>query len=197
MCGRFIVLSENDQGHMQSIFEEINRRYPGSPECALGDVYPAQSPAVITAGGPRPMVWGFPRKSGGVVINARSETLHTNPFFRDSFDSRRCLIPAGGFYEWQQASGRKLRHLIRLADATLYMAGVYRPFTSLKERGGYGFVVVTAPAWPEMAAIHGRMPVLLTGDAPRLWLASETPRPELLRLLSPAPLPLIITPQGA
>jgi hypothetical protein len=37
-------------------------------------------------------------------INARAETVHKLPLFREAFAKRRCLIPATGFYEWQQRS---------------------------------------------------------------------------------------------
>ena len=39
-------------------------------------------------------------KGGRPLINARAETLLTQPAFRESFRERRCLIPADGFYEW-------------------------------------------------------------------------------------------------
>jgi hypothetical protein len=40
-------------------------------------------------------------------INARAETVHKLPLFREAFAKRRCLIPATGFYEWQQRSDGK------------------------------------------------------------------------------------------
>ena len=42
------------------------------------------------------------RKGQRPLINARAETVATQPAFRESFEQRRCLIPADGFYEWRQ-----------------------------------------------------------------------------------------------
>ena len=46
--------------------------------------------------------WSKDPKMGARMINARSETVATKPSFRSAFKSRRCLIPADGFYEWKQ-----------------------------------------------------------------------------------------------
>ena len=47
--------------------------------------------------------WGIPgNRDGRPLFNARSETVHQLPAFRDAFQSGRCLIPASGFYEWRK-----------------------------------------------------------------------------------------------
>lgn len=51
--------------------------------------------------------WAKDRSMGNRLINARSETAHEKPAFRNSLHHRRCLIPASGFYEWQMAGDRK------------------------------------------------------------------------------------------
>ena len=44
-------------------------------------------------------------------INARAETAHSNGIFKRSFENRRCIIPAGGFYEWKRTGGAKVPYL--------------------------------------------------------------------------------------
>ena len=44
--------------------------------------------------------WTSAASIGSKTINARSETVVTKPAFRDAFSSRRCLLPADGFFEW-------------------------------------------------------------------------------------------------
>src|SRR6187401_2268063 len=49
-------------------------------------------------------------------INARAETVHKLPLFREAFAKRRCLIPATGFYEWQQRDDGKQPYRFRRRD---------------------------------------------------------------------------------
>jgi len=46
--------------------------------------------------------WAKDASSGARMINARSETAATLPAFRDAMKSRRCIVPADGFYEWSR-----------------------------------------------------------------------------------------------
>ena len=54
--------------------------------------------------------WANDAKIGLSTINARAETVTNKPAFRDALTSRRCLIPADGFYEWQR-NGREKQPL--------------------------------------------------------------------------------------
>lgn len=51
--------------------------------------------------------WADDPATGYRMINARAETVAVRPVFHQAFRSRRCLIPADGFYEWQARDGRK------------------------------------------------------------------------------------------
>src|SRR5205823_1401307 len=48
--------------------------------------------------------WAKDRSIGSRMINARAETVADKPAFRRAFARRRCLLPADGFYEWQQVT---------------------------------------------------------------------------------------------
>ena len=50
--------------------------------------------------------WGFvpswPSGGSPARINARSETIHRNPRFRDAFRERRSVVPVRGWFEWHR-----------------------------------------------------------------------------------------------
>ena len=81
-----------------------------------------------------PMTWGFERKcTGGLTINARMETLWQRPMFAYSIQSRRCILPASQFYEWD--ADKHKATFCGANDELLFLAGIYRnygatPFSS-------------------------------------------------------------------
>ena len=81
-----------------------------------------------------PMTWGFERKcTGGLTINARMETFWQRPMFAYSIQSRRCILPASQFYEWD--ADKHKATFCGANDELLFLAGIYRnygatPFSS-------------------------------------------------------------------
>lgn len=70
--------------------------------------------------------WADDPSIGNRMANARSETAATKPSFRRAFRSRRCLVVADGFYEWQKTDGKKQPYYIRLKnDRPFGMAGLW------------------------------------------------------------------------
>jgi putative SOS response-associated peptidase YedK len=126
------------------------------------------------------------------MINARAESLLEKPAFKRSFERRRCIVPADGFYEWQHV-GEKRRQPWFLGPhddgALLAMAGLWSvwkdPDTGLWVPSA---TVVTTAANEDVARLHDRMPVLLPRDAWATWLdPDEQDQGLLLSLLAPAP----------
>ena len=130
------------------------------------------------------MRWGFvpgwmdDPPSGGFV-NARAETAHRKPSFRESCRRRRCLGPADGFYEWAREGGEKLpRWFHPVGGGALALAGLW---------DGTTFTILTTEANADVAPVHPRMPVILGPDDWALWLGSGAGLEELRSLLGPAP----------
>jgi putative SOS response-associated peptidase YedK len=107
-------------------------------------------------------------------INARSETAADRPMFRELIRWRRCLIPASGFYEWQQVGRRKQPYLVRVKDQPLFaFAGLYDEI----DQGGCppiaSYAVLTCRANARLAEVHGRMPVIVRPADEGRWLSRQ------------------------
>lgn len=115
--------------------------------------------------------WAKDPSVAASMINARSETAATKPAFRDALKSRRCLIPADGFYEWQRKAGSKQPFCFEVNDGNLFaFAGIWEGW---KDSGGNWLktcsILTTAPN-AVTSAVHDRMPVILDPDSYDLWL---------------------------
>jgi len=140
--------------------------------------------------------WSKDLTTGSRLINARAETVATSPVFRHSFRSKRCLIPADGFYEWQRAPGGRQPFYITSADGLpLAFAGLWSAWrdapTGLTLRT---CSIVTTTPNGLMASIHDRIPVILAPDAWARWLVSSTDPGELGALLRPSDAELVAFP---
>jgi putative SOS response-associated peptidase YedK len=119
-------------------------------------------------------------------INARAESVATSGIFRGSFAARRCIVPAGLFYEWQKVAGGKQPYAIAREDeAPLALGGVWEGWRSPDGEVLRTFAIITTPANREMATLHDRMPLVLEETDWPLWLGEQEGDPKTL--LHPAP----------
>ena len=121
--------------------------------------------------------WSREEKPARAPINARAETVAEKPSFRAAFRARRCLVPASGWYEWQElVGGGKQPWLLWPAESGSPADGGLCAFAGIWETrpGADGphstFAILTLPAREEVAAIHPRMPVVLRPQEYPLWL---------------------------
>ncbi len=143
--------------------------------------------------------WAKDRKIASKMINARSETITEKSMFAKLFATRRCIIPADGFYEWKTlATGgtpkkpAKQPYFIRRLDGEpLAMAGIW---TSWRDPAGqpgerlHSTSIITTSANETMRPLHDRMPVMLPVSAWATWLEpSFTDTQALKEFLVPAP----------
>lgn len=112
------------------------------------------------------------------MFNAKLEGIEDKPAFRDPVRSRRCLVPALNFYEWQGKKGDKTPYYIGRADtAPVFFAGVWDRWQGTV--GGArtvitSFAILTTEANELVRPIHARMPVILIPENYDLWLTGET-----------------------
>jgi putative SOS response-associated peptidase YedK len=124
--------------------------------------------------------WAKDRSIGSRMINARAETVHSKPAFRRAFARRRCLLPADGYYEWQQpegAGGVKQPYFITRGDGgPLAFAGLYElwrdPALPPDDELSWLWTatIITTSAPDELGHIHDRMPMVIQPDNWADWL---------------------------
>lgn len=145
--------------------------------------------------------WAKDPKIGSRMINARVETVAEKPAFRKAFASRRCILPADGYYEWyvteqQTKAGKPVKqpYFIRPADGgVLAMAGLYEIWRDPTkdeddpDRFRWTSTVITTDATDDLGRIHDRMPLMVGRDDWADWLDPTVKAgPDLLELLEPA-----------
>jgi putative SOS response-associated peptidase YedK len=137
--------------------------------------------------------WAKDSSIAAKMINARSETAGIKPAFCDALKSRRCLIPADGFYEWSRTGKTKQPYCFEVNDGQLFaFAGLWDRW---KEPSGNCVTtcsILTTTPNAVTSAVHDRMPVILDPDSYDLWLdpgmrdvgtASDLLRPYDARLM--------------
>ncbi len=154
------------------------------------NVAPSQHhPIVRTQTGRRKVgfsTWGLLARSRGrpPAINVRAETAPFKPAFQEAFVSRRCVVPADGFFEWQTGPGvRRPLWFHRPDGQLLLLAGLFDD----EGQGRARFGVLTTRPNRQMAPIHDRMPALLSPEEAVSWLAEPSQK-----LLHPAPEDLLV-----
>ena len=185
MCGRFTLKSPG-----RTKFDRLNRsNLP--PLFPRYNIAPSQSVLAIVQGDETALFqWGLiPSWSNEAkgFINARAETLEEKPSFSESFQTRRCLIPADGFYEWQRFGKIAQPYYFRMKDeSTFAFAGVWDEWCR-DETSIASCAIITTTANELLASIHDRMPVILRPESEDLWLSDETEPVMLRKLLAPYP----------
>jgi putative SOS response-associated peptidase YedK len=145
--------------------------------------------------------WAKDPAIGNRMINARMETVADKPAYKRAFASRRCLLPADGYFEWypteqRGASGKPLKQpfFIHPRDGgVLAMAGLYEIWRDPDraeddpDRFRWTCTVLTTQAEDAVGHIHDRMPLMVERERWGAWLdPTVSGRDDLLSLLVPA-----------
>jgi putative SOS response-associated peptidase YedK len=192
MCGRFVI-NQSVKRLMPELladFELPADNYNVSPTnevSVIRDRHGARELAEVRWGMVAPRAPSF--GAGKPVINARIETVLTNGMFKGPFTSHRCVVPALGYYEWQQRETGKQPFFISEPDAALAMAGIIRAWPDpakaedAPDRWRLSMAIITRDAHVAPGEVHDRMPACLTVDAIGDWLGDGLSAEEALDLL--------------
>jgi len=195
MCGRYVITWQPDE-----ISERFQlRRLPeGMFQTYMNfNAAPTQELPVIVIDDSgerilRPMKWGLMArwaKPGGKTpiapFNARAETLLEKPMFRNLVKRHRCLVPANGYYEWQNRGDHKQPFLIRPeGEELLAFAGLYDEFVPQGASDPVASYTILTTAPNSFASqFHNRMPVVLDPANEAAWLDPTVTEPtEIMHL---------------
>lgn len=198
MCGRYslskskIDLEERFQAEMLADFKP---RF---------NIAPTQLVPVITSDSPKGFsffYWGITPDFGQnkpvaqKLINAKAETVHEKISFKSSFQKRRCLIPADGFFEWKKLGKKtKIPHRFTLREEELFsFAGIWEEYESMSGEIKHTFLILTTPPNELVEEVHDRMPVILTRENEKKWLDKYTGEKELQTMLQTFPAELMLS----
>lgn len=175
MCGRYIPNTEKEIAEIREILRRISIRISLEDLNVLEnkDVCPTDTAPVICMNSGVTVAerarWGFNKWDGkGVIINARSETADLSKLFSPYVRSRRCVVPAHGYYEWMNIGARQKEKYVFTGCRPLFMAGLYRVSGERKE-----FVILTKTADDNIKFVHSRMPVILPENSLKDWLCPD------------------------
>jgi putative SOS response-associated peptidase YedK len=138
--------------------------------------------------------WAKDPTIGNRMINARAESLTEKPAFKDLVGTRRCIIPADGFYEWRKEGKRKVPMWVRLKTKEPFgLAGLWDVWRKPDGKKVESFTIITTEPNELIEPIHNRMPVILRLEDEEQWLdVSRTPFAKARSLLTPLPEELMV-----
>ncbi|HMK90486.1 MAG TPA: SOS response-associated peptidase [Methylocystis sp.] len=131
-----------------------------------------------------PSWWRKPLAELPATFNARAETVAEKPMFRSAFKSRRCVVPASGFYEWTGEKSARTPHYFSAPDGRpLALAGLWDPWRDEGGQETLSATIVVGPANAWMRRFHERMPVILDWRDAGAWMSGD----DAASLLRPPP----------
>lgn len=177
MCGRFSLFADAEE-----LAEAFDLSDPPRLEPRY-NIVPAEEVAAVgraSADRPRSLArlrWGLipfwvddPEDFEPTLINARAETVADKPSFREPFRRRRCVIPASGFFEWQETSEGKQPYFVRPGGEHPFgFAGLWDRWEG-EDLAVNSCAIITTEADGELEEIHERMPVILSPGDYDTWL---------------------------
>lgn len=192
MCGRYAV---PDPGAIPIRFQgtrvgyDLMSRYNAAPSENLPVIVnDSEKHVELMRWGLVPS-WAKDMRIGYKMINARAETLQEKPTFRKSLSFKRCIIPAGGFFEWKKFGKEKIPYYFFLKNHHMFgFAGLYDEWRDKEGRELKTYTIITTEPNKLLEPIHNRMPAILEKQDEDTWLnPDETEPTRLVKLLHPYP----------
>jgi putative SOS response-associated peptidase YedK len=126
--------------------------------------------------------WAKDTSIGTRTLNARSETVTKTPAFRESILTKRCLIPADGFYEWRKMGSVKQPYCFEVGSGEVFaLAGLWDEWTSPDGEVIASCTILTTEPNSLVSDLHDRMPVIVPQEKYEVWLDPDITDFETIR----------------
>ena len=175
MCGRFTLLADElkirERFGLSNTIDNYHPSYNIAPgQNVLAIIFDGREKrAGFLRWGLVPS-WAKDEKIGYKMINARSETAHVKPSFKNLMTRKRCLVIADSFYEWQQTEEGKIPKRIHLKSNELFtFAGLWDKWEH-DEKKVFTCTLLTKDANEYMEQFHHRMPIILPREQEDDWI---------------------------
>jgi putative SOS response-associated peptidase YedK len=194
VCNRFALPASPEEiaAHFElPSLEAVPPRYNVAPGEGIWVVRQGEGAARVletAAWGLRP---SFAREQGKPLMNVRAETLRGKPGRAPLAREGRCLVPAGGFFEWRKVGRARQPWYYRLKDSPLLGLAAVSEATPHEGGPGRHCAIVTTRPNQLVADVHDRMPVIVPRERYAAWLDPGVELGEILDLLEPFPADLM------
>jgi len=159
---------------------------------------PAQLLPVITSsgiGGLSYFYWGtIPGWSNNKSISkklltAPADLILEKEGYKKAFLSKRCIIPADGYYAWKQVGKKtKIPYRVVLGSQSLFsFAGIWEEFEDEKDETHHIFRIVTVTANNLLNDLDDSMPLILEKDQYKKWLQMDSKTEDLVAMFKTYP----------
>jgi putative SOS response-associated peptidase YedK len=200
MCGRYQRRSDKQRiaeafalGNIDDLTLELTPDYNASPGRSHPVIVWDEREGMRTL---LMMYWRFlppfcddPKKFRLSTTNADATRLLESRMWQDSFQKRRCLIPADTFIEWQTEGKAKLPWMYAMSDGEPFaLGGVWRHWRSPDGQSGmdtYAVITVDPNELVEKTTRHDRMPLIVKRQDWQRWLEPSNPAQPPVDLLRP------------
>lgn len=191
MCGRFNITADPLS---QLLMAWVGLGHPGTDNFNLApteSVYVVRmdadnTPEIVPMRWWLTPFWAKELTTKYAMFNAKSETAHKSPAFKEPYRKRRCVVPVSGFYEWCRERGQKVPYFIKPAEHEgLLLAGLWdRWHNKEADEELLSFTILTTAAAEPMRMVHHRQPVMLSLAQASEWLDPEQQTGDLEHLFA-------------
>lgn len=185
MCGRYVLKREDFEWMAKHLgvrsLEEFHSRHNIAPTSVVPVIRQSKAGAPELAAVRWGLIpaWTKPDAPVKPLVNVRSETAVTR--FRGALKSRRCVLPASGFYEWENIGARKQPWFFGMRDGGPFgLAGFWDRWHGAAGVELETCTILTTTPNSLLASIHDRMPVMLAPDQCRAWVDGTVTEPSAI-----------------